>query len=234
MSGFTLYGKEHILWLAICIFAVPVLNAVDRRLNDRARVSLSRLLAVCALLFHLLESAFRIREGSYGIDTLPLHICSISSYLVFIQMLFPNTAIGELVFCPGIAGSACALLFPDWTGYAAFSFISTVSFLSHLFIILYALQALWTGRITPSVKRVRIPVLYLAAYAAIMIPFDRHFEVNYGFLNYPSPGSVLEPLADLFGRGAGYYTGYSLLVLAGIALSYLLHSLLRRTHIGAR
>ena len=271
MNGFKLYGKEHLLWLLITLLCIAALFFVNNRTgigssadgvphsgraDAKTPLHLLRALAVCSLLFHLLESGFRICEGSYGIDTLPLHICSISSYLVFIHMLLswrsarevsaspagiageasassgsagrhapltPQTIIGEILFCPGIAGSLCALLAPDWTAYPAFSFISTVSFLSHIAIILYVIRAVRVRLITPAAGRAYIPVLYLAAYALVMIPLDRHFHVNYGFLNYPSPGSVLEPLSDIFGSGAGYYLGYSLLVLTGIAASYLLY-----------
>ena len=126
------------------------------------------------------------------------------------------------------AGALAALLAPDWTYYPPFSFMSAIGFIAHIAIILYILQAIWSRLITPSIKRAYIPVQFLAVYALIMIPFDRHFNVNYGFLNDPSPGSILVPLAERFGYGLGYYVGYALLVLAGILISYALCALLTK------
>lgn len=234
MNGFELFGKEHMIWLGIAaasIAAALIAGRFSQPGKDRnaSPLTAGRVLGICTLLLHLFESAFRIFEGSYGPDTLPLHICAITSYLVFAHCLRPGRILGEILFCPGIAGALCALLFPDWTGYAPFSVMSFTGFLSHIAIIAYVLYAIRAGVITPSVRRCWIPVLFLAAYAAVMVPFDRYFHMNYGFLNNPSPGSVLVPLAQVFGFGTGYYVGYALLVIAGIALSYGIYYISRST-----
>ena len=226
MTGFELFGKEHLIWLAATVVSIAAVYALNHPLDTHARRNLSRALAWLTLLAHLAESGFRIHEGTYGIDTLPLHICALTSYLVFIHRRRHGEALGEILFCPGIAGALCALLAPDWTYYPPFSFMSAVGFISHIAIILYILQAIWSGYIKLSISRAYIPVLFLAAYAMVMIPFDRHFNVNYGFLNGPSPGSVLVPLAEKLGYGTGYYLGYALIVTAGILVSYGLHALL--------
>ena len=226
MTGFELFGKAHLIWLTISVICIALIYVLNRRVDERARLRLSWGLAWLTLLSHLAESGFRIHEGSYSIYTLPLHICALTSYLVFIHRIRPRRPLGEILFCPGIAGALAALLAPDWTYYPPFSFMSAIGFIAHIAIILYILQAIWSRSITPSIKRAFIPVRFLAVYALVMIPFDRHFNVNYGFLNDPSPGSILVPLAERFGYGLGYYVGYALLVLAGILISYALYALL--------
>ena len=228
MTGFELFGKAHLIWLAIALICIALIYVLNRHLNKRAQLCLSWALALLTLLTHLAESGFRIHEGSYNIYSLPLHICALTSYLVFVHRIRPRRALGEILFCPGTLGALAALLAPDWTYYPPFSFMSAIGFIAHIAIILYILQAIWSGLITPSIKRAYIPVLFLAVYALIMIPFDKHFNVNYGFLNGPSPGSVLVPLAERFGYGFGYYAGYSLLVIAGILISYGLYALLTK------
>ena len=228
MNGFELFGPAHIVWLIICAVSIAAVVAVSGKKDSLFQLRLSWILAIAAIALHFLESGFRILEGSYGIDTLPLHLCALTSYMVIIHRLHPNRVTGELLFCPGTAAALSALIAPDWTGYAPFSVLSLAGFLSHLLIILYVLHAMRTGMITPSVRHWPIPVLYLAAYAAVMIPFDKYFHVNYGFLNGPSPGSVLVPMANLFGNGIGYYLGFAVLVLAGILASYGLLGLIRR------
>ncbi len=270
MNGFELFGQEHIVWLLIGATGIAVACAAGARVRvDKTDVCertagynvWAGVLAIIVLASHLLESGWRIADGSYGVDTLPLHICSISAYLTVIHYLagrhFSGHAdeelcagqtsgsitgrasaqtisrvTGELIFCPGIAGALCALIFPDWTMYAPFSVISAASFISHTAIMMYAIFAIRVRQIRPSIRRIHIPVIFLAVYAALMIPFDRAFDVNYGFLNGPSPGSFLTAIAGRFGTGAAYYMIYALIVLAGIFMSYgICYMIRRRNHL---
>ena len=241
-TGFSLFGSVHLFWIAVCILLTAFIL--------HAKVS-PRVIALSALLLHLLQCADRMLNGTYGMDTLPLHICSISTYLVFIhgfcfignpveehdpgrrlpesvsanapcsrRRLSPREIIGEILFFPGLPGAFAAILFPNWTDAHPFSVLSLTGFLSHLAIGLYVLAAIRNGTLRPSLRHSYVPVLFLALYAAVMIPYDRHFLMNYGFLYGPSPGSPLVFIAEIFGYGAGYYIGYALLAALAMLLCY--------------
>jgi uncharacterized membrane protein YwaF len=161
-------------------------------------------------------------KGMYSKYTLPLHICSLASYAVFAHMLFAEKSVilSELLFFPFLPGAMCALLFPDWTMYSPCSFFSSAGFLVHGAIAIYILLCLDERIIAPSVRRWPIPIAFLVLYAGIMLPFDRAFAVNYGFLNTVSPGSPLVWLANTFGAGIGYYASYGGVVLGVMAVWY--------------
>ena len=161
-------------------------------------------------------------KGMYSRYTLPLHICSLASYAVFAHALFAEKSVilSEVLFFPFLPGAVCALLFPDWTMYPPYSFFSSAGFLVHGAIVIYILLCLNERIIAPSVHRWPIPVVFLVLYTGIMLPFDRAFGVNYGFLNTASPGSPLVWLADIFGAGFGYYVSYGAIVLCVMAMLY--------------
>ena len=232
MKGFSLFEAAHIWWL-ISSAVIVAAAAVAGRIADReTNLRISRWLAVAVIFFHFAECVHRMHIGTYGINALPLHICAISSYMVIIHTFRPNRILGELLFCPGIIGAIAAMLYPNWTEYAPLSIMSITCFLAHVFIIAYALHAIIIGLITPSVRRWYIPVIYSAVYAACIIPFDKHFHMNFGFLAGPSPGSPLVALAEVFGYGTGYYVGYALITVTGVFLCYGIYYLIRSVSAG--
>lgn len=221
-SGFELWSLAHILWLLVLglIAAVALLGA--RRCAGRGKRWIRSTFAICALLMQVLPALLIMWKGVYSKYTLPLHICSLASYAVFAHMLFAEKSVilSELLFFPFLPGAMCALLFPDWTMYPPCSFFSSAGFLVHGAIAIYILLCLDERIIAPSVRRWPIPVAFLVLYAGIMLPFDRAFAVNYGFLNTVSPGSPLVWLANIFGAGIGYYVSYGGVVLGVMAVWY--------------
>lgn len=214
-----LFRTEHILWLVILIGSAAVLLTVHKRRKESGSI-LFGLCAFFSLFWQLAQAVYRIVLGVYDIGTLPLHICSLASYLVFLYAVTKWKWLGEVLYFPILPGAFLAILFPDWTMYPAVSFMSIAGFLVHWSIDMTVLVAMEDGKLRPSVQRIWSPILFLSIYAAILIPFDHHFAVNYGFLNVPSPGSPLIAIADIFGSGAGYYFGYALIVAACMAVAY--------------
>ena len=120
MTGFELFGKAHLIWLTISVICIALIYVLNRRVDERARLRLSWGLAWLTLLSHLAESGFRIHEGSYSIYTLPLHICALTSYLVFIHRIRPRRPLGEILFCPGIAGASAVFFYERHRLYRAY------------------------------------------------------------------------------------------------------------------
>ena len=220
MEGFTMFGPEHIVWLFTCLILSALILIINKKNAEAGNERLVSAIAFITLLLHLIQCAFRIFEGSYDLYTLPLHVCAISSYLSLIHSRTKSKTAGEILFFPGLPGALCALIWPDWTMYPPFGVLSATGFLAHVFIVIYVLTAMQQKTLEPSVKRIYVPVIFLAVYAAVIIPFDRHFHANYGFLNVPSPGSVLEIIAKIFGYGKGYYAGYALLAVSVMIICY--------------
>ena len=232
MTGFETFGPEHLFWLFILAAAgSAVYRAASVKNGQESTARRERLLlaaAVLPVLGRVLPALYEIRKGIYGMDSLPLHVCSMAGYGCLLHFVLsrradrPYQVLSELLFYPGLPGALLALLFPGWGWCRPFSFLSICEFLGHGGIVLYVLLRLRDGGICPRLQRAWIPVLFCAVYALVMIPFDKMTGMNYGFLLFPSPDSPLSGIAALAGTGIGYYAGYALLVLGIMAASYAL------------
>ena len=237
MNGFETFGREHILWILMLAAAGTAIVFADNRAEIRRMAA-----AVLAASGRVLPGIYYIASGSYGLDSLPLHVCSMAGYGCLLHFLLtvgeerkpgagpeikPRTALSELLFFPGLPGAFLALLFPGWNACPPFSFLSCCEFLGHGGIVLYVILRMQDGSICPSFRRMWIPVVFCAVYAAVMIPFDRLTETNYGFLLLPAPASPLSVIAFAAGLGPGYYIGYALLVLFLMIVFYVAAALLK-------
>ena len=237
MNGFETFGREHILWILMLAAAGTAIVFADNRAEIRRMAA-----AVLAASGRVLPGIYYIASGSYGLDSLPLHVCSLAGYGCLLHFLLtvgeerkpgagpeikPRTALSELLFFPGLPGAFLALLFPGWNACPPFSFLSCCEFLGHGGIVLYVILRMQDGSICPSFRRMWIPVVFCAVYAAVMIPFDRLTETNYGFLLLPAPASPLSVIAFAAGLGPGYYIGYALLVLFLMIVFYVAAALLK-------
>ena len=247
MNGFETFGREHILWILMLAAAGAAIVFGDNRAEIRRMAA-----AVLAASGRVLPGIYYIASGSYGLDSLPLHVCSMAGYGCLLHFLLTTgkdrngrtglepqkepghkpasalrTALSELLFFPGLPGAFLALLFPGWNACPPFSFLSCCEFLGHGGIVLYVILRMQDGSICPSFRRMWIPVVFCAVYAAVMIPFDRLTETNYGFLLLPAPASPLSVIAFAAGLGPGYYIGYALLVLFLMIVFYVAAALLK-------
>lgn len=220
MNGFGLFGGAHLIWLAVCAGYVIVWLIFQKLTAERLSAVFFRVSGVFALALHLAETAWRIYDGSFGYDTLPLHLCALASYLAALSVICPARFISAALFCPCLPGVISAVLFPDWTMYPPFSFISAIGFLSHAATAAHIAVIMASGRFTPSMKDLPKSIMFEAAYAAAVIPIDIALGVNYGFLLRPVPGSPLMPLWDVSGGGIGYTALFAAAVLMISAVWY--------------
>ncbi len=174
------------------------------------------LLGMFIILAGLTEYGLSACFGFFSVYTLPLHLCSLSYGLCLLHALTRWNWLGEILYFPCLPGAALALLFPDWTAYPLWNYMSIAAFAGHGLVIIYIISELASRRIRPSRRRCLIPVLFIAAGAVSMFFFDRHFGVNYWFMAVPSPNS---PLAEL--GHAGYYLCYAALAAIFYAAFYL-------------
>ena len=208
-AGFEIFDPPHLIWLTVCAVSSAAAFYAAGRLSAKPRKTLSRILAVLVCMFHVAETVFRYLEGTLNIGTLPFHICSVTVYLIVLFELYPDSFAEGALFFPGLPGAVCAVIFPDWTSYPPFSPLSAIGFLSHISIVCYILYKIREGRIIPRFRLAGFSLLFFALYSAVMIPFDNHFGVNYGFLIRPAPGSPLEIIDRLFDFRNGYLIGYA-------------------------
>lgn len=200
------FSGAHVAWLCAGGVIIASSCALYARMRTSGRQWLRRLAAFTPLAIELLRSALFVAAGEYGVGRLPLHLCSMSVYLAAYHAVFGGELAGQLLYAFAMPGALCALVFPDWGGYPARSFLSASSFLLHIFLAAYPVMLAVGGDLRPDIRRAPAMLGLLAAVAVPVFCFDRVMCTNYMFLNFPAPGSPLEWFAPL-GR-PGYILGY--------------------------
>lgn len=205
-EGFALYGGIHILWLAaaaaICVF----LCLLYRRLGEAGRRRTERGLAALLLVGEASRLAVVALTGAMSVAWLPLHFCGLAVFIEAFYVLRPGEVLGDVLYAACMPGALMALLFPDWTNYPPFCFISLNSFLMHALLTAFPLMLVCGGRIRPRARNIPKVFFFLLLLAIPTYFLNKATDMNFMFLNWPSPGSPLmwfEPL----GR-PGYLAGY--------------------------
>ena len=236
-AGFPHFGPDHLYWLLVLGTAALLTAFLHEKASERGRKRLRKGIVLFCFLLHLLSQGTLLVRGTYGIYDLPFHLCALTVYISLLHVLAGEKSkvisfVGEVLFFPCLPGLLSALVFPGWNEQPAFSFYSCCSFISHGAMALYIVLCLKDGIIRPSIKRCWIPVIFLAAYAGLVLPFNLAFGPNFGFLKEPVSGTPLQLIADHMGPGTGYRAGFALLVLILESVCYLIFGFLKKQNKG--
>ena len=223
-----MFSFGHILWLLAALTAWLMLCRSYKRCVPARRVRKRCAIAGAALTTELLRAGLLMLAGEYGIGRLPLHLCALAIYISFLHALRGGELTGQFLYAFCMPGAVCALLFPDWSAYPAFHFMSVSSFALHILLVGYTLMLVAGGDLRPDTRRAPACLGVMLLIAVPVYIFDCLMGTNYMFLNWPSPGSPLEWFAFL-GR-PGYLLGYLPLLAAAWAVIYGLAWILDKNH----
>lgn len=217
--GFSHYSGGHVFFLVLSAAVIAALCLVCRKLGNKGRRRLRLCIGIAVLCLELAREINLIAGGAFGINYLPLHLCSLAVFFSFFHSLFPNETTGNFLYSLCMPGALCALLFPDWTAYPVFCLHSIIGFASHTLLVAYPLMCVISGMITPCVKHLPRCAGILGLLALPVYAFDRAFDMNYMFLLRPAAGTPLEWFAVLFGDGL-YVLGYIPMIVLAWSLLY--------------
>ena len=218
VEGFSYYGTYHMCWLIALVVLCVVLCPVYRRMSARGQKRMGIVLCTIPLVIEVLSDSVLLYNGCFEIQHLPLHLCGLTMFVSFYHALTQHDWAGQVLFCLGLPGALCALLFPDWNRCPPLHYETLHGFINHTLLVLYPVLQLAAGRIRPDVRRIWKPVLFLLCTALPLYFLNKVWGTNFMFLNWASAGSPLEPLEDLLGN-PGYLIGFAgLLVLVWTAL----------------
>lgn len=195
-AGFSLYSAPHLCTLS-GIFVLCFFGARWFRIQSNSkRRSVSHALGLVILLSDLLRYLIYWRIGGLSVHELPLHLCGLAVYLCILHSLWKPDWLGQVLYTLCLPGACCALLFPDWTHYPFWSFVSLHSFWAHGLIVFYIILQTASGEIAPRLSAIWKPALFLCAIVPPIYWFNTRFHTNYLFLQLPSQGSPLMLLAQ--------------------------------------
>lgn len=225
-EGFSLFSSEHFLWLALVLFCVFVLYRYIIHHRDHAKIYM-RCIGDFLLFLIVLRILVVSLTGNMSVYELPLHLCSMAGVLCFFHARKNADWIGQVLYTLCLPGTVLALVFPNWTVYPAFHFITIQSFLFHGGIVLYVFSQLQLGEIRPDMTHVWKALLFLFIVVPVIYCFDIRFHTNFMFVRIPSAGSPLDWIAQYMGI-PGYLWGYAVLVLCIMVGMNGIYSLCRR------
>lgn len=222
--GFALFGPWHLLWLSIifgiCVRYVWIYKKGDerkkRRMDGLTACSLVVWIVVRAIYIAVIHEAF--------LYELPFHLCSMAGILCVVHCLTKWKWLGQVLYTICLPGTVLALLFPNWNFYPVIHFITLEGFLFHMGIVLYVAGKLASHEIQPDFAKLWQVVLFLTAVVIPIYWFDKRYDVNYMFVNWP----IRRISACLAGRqdgksGVSYWlcgTCISVHAFDGCGLSY--------------
>ena len=226
-GGFSLFGREHLLWLcgcAVLVFALVRsyhrLASGPRGIGEPGAVRLLRAMAVAMLALLASDDALMVASGTFTAPWWPLHFCNFAEYFSLAYAIRPNRPCRELLLTIGMAGGITALLFPGWSYCPAYTWPVICGFLEHSLILATSLCAVTAPAPRPRRRDVWFSLGFVACYAAFFRWFNAAMGTNFGFLNEAAAGSPLWVWQEWLGN-PGYLVPYALSFVVADVVAHL-------------
>ena len=218
--GIRAFGPEHTAWLLASAAVIFLLCLAAKKVSGRTFRTLQWVMCALVLACEANRQLCLLSAGVWGVYTLPLHLCSMSVFLVLWHCIRGGTLAGELLWCLTMPGAVFAIIFPDWLYYPAWNLLSLGTFLGHMMLAAYPAFCTARGLIRPDAKRLPKCFLCLLCTAAVIFVFNKLVDANYFFLNGPAPDSPLSLAAQYLGD-PGYLVVFLPILATVWALLYL-------------
>jgi len=220
-SGFPMYGRAHLLFLAGIVVGIALLTLLYYYLPAKSRMKLLRATAAAIFLSEAIRQAsFLILLPAYPIAQLPLHMCGLAIFIEIAHAIKPNKTTGEILYALCLPGALAALLFPNWTMYPLQSYQAIQSFVVHGLHMAFVIMPLVSSDIKPGYANLWRPALFLAVFVPPVYFLNKLWSTNFFFVNAGSPGSPLEFLINHMGSPA-FLIGYAGILAAVWLIMYL-------------
>ena len=224
-AGYAPFGPEHVATLLVIAVLITGCTILLIRAGRGRQERFIRWFPWTMAGMEAFKDLYLVRIGRFSTGYLPLHLCSLG---VFVFLFYSRSRSArwrafwsEIAVCLILPGSAAALLFPDWAHlYPVWNFMNLYGYAWHGLLVLYPVLCLKQGLPSLSIRHIHYELIFLLVTAVPVCAFDRVFDCNYMFVNWPPAGTPLELIARLTGE-QWYLAGYGLFSVCVIALIYL-------------
>jgi hypothetical protein len=130
----------------------------------------------------------------------------------------PSESLSLAVAGLALPSGLLALAFPGWYYCPMLTWASICGFVGHANLVAFALSLILSGDVKPRLRNAWVPLAYLACYLAVIFPFNRAFDTNFAFINWPIAGTPLVAMEKAFGN-PGYlapYLALMMLIISGL------------------
>jgi uncharacterized membrane protein YwaF len=231
--GFALFDEAHLAALALIVAAIVVApTLLYRKLDDSGRHRMRLIVGCLAMGSDVMVQLVYLITGDYTPERLPLHLCSLGQYCIFIDCLSGSNRgttsgkltqritgggyverplLREIMYSLTIWSTLCAATFPDWAGRPIINIFSWQSFGIHGLLALYPVMIIAAGEFRPNWHRLWQVGVVLIGWMTLCLVVNNVFNTNFMFLSDGAPGSPLEPIQTFAGS---YYIPLLWLLLA--------------------
>ena len=217
-TAFGSFTPAHFAALAVLALVVVAVVLGYRRAGADRRRTIRLVVGIAVIGLEVFRQVAFLVQGIYTPAILPLHLCAIAEFCVFIDALRPNSWCREYSYALGSWGPICAVAFPDWANQPIINIYSWQSFLIHGLLLAYILMLLVTREFRPSVRNLWKAVVIMAVAVGLAVTANTLWGTNFWFLNTGSPGSPLEPIQNA--TGAFYIPVLAVLLAVVLAALY--------------
>ena len=223
--GYAHFSAPHVVTLIVIAILVTAAAICFQRQDKRVQTRVLILIPWIMIGLECCKDIFLLSVHHFGVGYLPLHLCGLAVFVFLLEAHAKTsrwqTVFGEIAVTLILPGSVAALLFPDWTGlYPVLNFLNLYGFTWHGLLLLYPILLIISGRVHLSVRHAHYDLLFLICAAVPVYCFDRAFDCNYMFLNWPLKGTPLAWIAQMVGE-QWYLAGYAVFSLIVIGIIYL-------------
>lgn len=193
-----LFSHQH-LFVLIILFLVGAYITKTYKLTEKKN-ALKKTVANLILLLEIARQITILITGQYTWDYLPLHLCGLGVFIIFVDSRLENSYTKELLFMLTFPGALAALITPDWAGNPLWNFFSLQSFIIHAFQITYVLMRYYAQEINPRLRKIWMPIVFLSVVLPFIALVNSSLKTNFFFMTTGAPGSPLEALQNQFGN----------------------------------
>lgn len=214
--GFPLFGTVHFIWLVGIAISIFLLCRIYLHLATTKRLQILSTTVLLSLCCTFTQDAILTVTGHMNAGMLPFHLCDLAAFFyLFLQMRALRTgrfgSLAEITLCLFMLGAVLGILFPVWSVYPPFRYMTIHGFVYHALIILYPWLLFVSGNICPKTRHIWQPVLLLCIIVPPVYVFNKKFDSNYMFINVPPENTPLAFLAKQMGN-PGYLLGYAIFI----------------------
>ncbi len=209
--GMGSFGLGHFFWLVIGSLSIFLAVRYYGRQDEKGRKKVLSIVSDLLLLDELLKYIVTIPTGQWRWDYLPLHLCSISIFVILAHRLTGKAILADYLYCVSLPTALMALLFPNWTRLPFWNIMCFHSFTVHIMIMLYPILLL-RGGFRPDIRRFPFLLALLFCMTGMIIAVNSVLGTNFFFMASAGQGNPLTILEDMF--GGWYRLGF--LVIAAV------------------
>ncbi len=198
--GFAHFSGYHFLWIGILVAVCAVMSVHYKKQDPQTRGKWRKRLAIAIILDELWKMFWLTVGGTYTLEYLPLHLCSINIFVIAWHAWRPNKTLDNYLYGVCIPGAVAAILFPSWASLPPVNFMHLHSFTIHIMLILYPVMLTIGGDIRPELRQLPKSILFTGLMAVPVYLFNLAFDTNYMFLMYAEAGNPLLLFENWFGN----------------------------------